>query len=80
MATKDIIKLLEKGNVAKDLKVAYSFMLLSRGYSADQIKVLDDYDFLVRKEESKETDGTKQFSYASVVMGTSAPGCEIRSN
>ena len=49
MATKNIIKLLEKGNVAKDLKVAYSFMLLSRGYSADEIKALDDYDFLIRK-------------------------------
>lgn len=36
MATKNIIKLLEKGNVTKDLKVAYSFMLLSRGYSADE--------------------------------------------
>lgn len=52
MATKNIIKLLEKSNVAKDLKVAYSFMLLSRGYSADEIKALDDYDFLIRKKDT----------------------------
>ena len=58
MATKNIIKLLERGNVAKDLKVAYSFMLLSRGYSADEIKVLDDYDFLIRKRDSKATGET----------------------
>lgn len=50
MATKNIVKLLEKGNVAKDLKVAYSFLLLSRGYSADEIKVLDDYVFSIRKK------------------------------
>ena len=49
MATKNIIKLLEKSNVAKDLKMAYSFMLLSRGYSADEIKALDDFEFLIRK-------------------------------
>lgn len=48
---KDIIKLLEKSNVAKDLKVAYSFMLLSRGYTADEIKVLDDYVFSIRKKK-----------------------------
>ena len=64
MATKNIIKLLEKGNVAKDLKVAYSFMLLSRGYSADDIKVLDDYDFLIRKKNSKTTDDTDQIDNA----------------
>ena len=40
MATKNIIKLLEKVNVAKDLKVAYSFMLLSRGYTAEEKKSL----------------------------------------
>ena len=60
MATKNIIKLLEKGNVAKDLKVAYSFMLLSRGYSADEIKALDDYDFLIRKKEFKVTAETNR--------------------
>ena len=60
MATKNIIKLLEKSNIAKDLKVAYSFMLLSRGYSADEIKVLDDYVFSVSKKESGETDDTNK--------------------
>ena len=65
MATKNIIKLLEKGNVAKDLKVAYSFMLLSRGYSADEIKALDDYDFLIRKKSSKITGETNQMDVAT---------------
>ena len=65
MATKNIIKLLEKSNVAKDLKVAYSFMLLSRGYSADDIKVLDDYDFLIRKKDSKATGQTRQMDAAT---------------
>ena len=62
MATKNIIKLLEKGNVAKDLKVAYSFMLLSRGYSADEIKVLDDYEFYIRKKEVGESTDTNQIA------------------
>jgi hypothetical protein len=65
MATKNIIKLLEKGNVTKDLKVAYSFMLLSRGYSADEIKALDDYDFLIRKKSSKITGETNQMDVAT---------------
>jgi hypothetical protein len=65
MATKNIIKLLEKGNVAKDLKVAYSFMLLSRGYSADEIKALDDYDFLIRKKNSKTIGETNQIDVAT---------------
>ena len=50
MAKTDIINLLDKSNIAKDLKVAYSFMLLSRGYTADEIKILDDYVFMVRKK------------------------------
>ena len=54
MATKNIINLLEKGNIAKDLKVAYTFMLLSRGYTADEIKILDDYVFMVRKKGFEE--------------------------
>ena len=65
MATKNIIKLLEKGNVTKDLKVAYSFMLLSRGYSADEIKALDDYDFLIMKKSSKITGETNQMDVAT---------------
>ena len=64
MATKNIIKLLEKGNVAKDLKVAYSFMLLSRGYSPDEIKALDDYDFLIKKKNSQITSDTNQMDVA----------------
>ncbi len=62
MAKKDIIKLLEKSNVAKDLKVAYSFMLLSRGYTADEIKVLDDYVFSIRKKEAGESVDTNQIA------------------
>mgnify|MGYP006988852037 CR=1 FL=1 len=50
MAKSGILNLLDKSNIAKDLKVAYSFMLLSRGYTADEIKVLDDYVFMVRKK------------------------------
>ena len=65
MATKNIIKLLEKDNVARDLKVAYSFMLLSRGYSADEIKVLDNYDFLIRKKDPKTTVETNQINIAT---------------
>lgn len=64
MATKNIIKLLEKDNVAKDLKVAYSFMLLSRGYSPDEIKALDDYDFLIKIKNSKITSETNQMDVA----------------
>lgn len=60
MATKNIIKLLEKGNIAKDLKEAYSFWLLSKGYSADEIKVLDEYEFIVRKKEGGEAANSNQ--------------------
>lgn len=54
MAKRNIINLLDKGNIAKDLKVAYTFMLLSRGYTADEIKILDDYVFMVRKKGFEE--------------------------
>jgi hypothetical protein len=66
--TKDSIKdLLDNSNIAQELKEAYSFMLLSRGYSNDDIKILDDYAFIVRKkdlgdnnqEENIETKGDK---------------------
>ncbi|MBR0274122.1 MAG: hypothetical protein IJQ59_08565 [Bacteroidaceae bacterium] len=60
MAKRSIIKLLEKGDVAKDLKVAYSFMLLSKGYSAQELKILDDYDFSIRKKASRETESLTQ--------------------
>lgn len=49
MANKSIINILEKSDIAQDLKSAYKFMLLSRGYSADEVKILDDYDFFVRR-------------------------------
>ena len=50
MAKISILNLLDKGNIAKDLKAAYKFMLLSRGYTADEIKILDDYVFMARKK------------------------------
>ena len=59
MANNDIINLLDKGNIAKDLKMAYSFMLLSRGYTADEIKVLDDYVFMVRKKGFEDVSNSK---------------------
>lgn len=61
MAKQNIIKLLDNSNIGKELKRALSFMLLSRGYSADEIKVLDDYDFLVSKRGVREsTDGNQE--------------------
>lgn len=60
MANKKIINLIEKSNVSNDLKVAYKFMLLSRGYSEEEVKILDDYDFYVRKKESIESTTTVQ--------------------
>lgn len=58
MANKKIINIIEKSNLSNDLKVAYKFMLLSRGYSEEEIKILDDYDFFVRKKESIESTTT----------------------
>ena len=55
MASKNIIKIIEKGDIAKDLKSAYKFMLLSRGYSAEEVKILDDYVFYVRKKGPDES-------------------------
>lgn len=50
--TKVSIKdLLDSSNIAQDLREAYSFMLLSRGYTFEDIKELDDYVFLARKKE-----------------------------
>jgi hypothetical protein len=59
MAKNDIINLLDKGNIARDLKAAYSFMLLSRGYTVDEIKILDDYVFMVRKKGFEEVTKVK---------------------
>lgn len=54
MGGRKVINLLDKNSIAKDLKAAYSFMLLSRGYTAEDIKILDDYVFLVRKKGFEE--------------------------
>ena len=51
MATKNIINTIEKGYIANDLKSAYKFMLLSRGYSADEVQILDEYDFFVSDDQ-----------------------------
>lgn len=54
MANKSIINIIEKGDIANELKVAYKYMLLSRGYSEEEIKILDDYIFSVRKKGDVE--------------------------
>ena len=64
MAKKSINDLLNNSNIAKKIKEAYSFMLLSKGYSANEIKILDDYVFIVRKKgvgKSIESDDTEYF-------------------
>lgn len=55
MAKRNIINLLDNSNIGKELKRALSFMLLSRGYTAEEIKVLDDYDFSVSKRAFRDT-------------------------
>lgn len=55
MAKEYITNLLDNSEITNELKEAYSFMLLSRGYSADEIKVLDDYVFIVRKKSLGES-------------------------
>lgn len=54
MPKESIINLLDSSNIANDLKEAYTFMLLSRGYSVDDIKILDDYVFLLKKKDFGE--------------------------
>lgn len=54
MAKRNIINLLGNSNIGKELKRALSFMLLSRGYTAEEIKVLDDYDFSVSKRAFRD--------------------------
>ena len=60
MAKRNIINLLGNSNIGKELKRALSFMLLSRGYTAEEIKVLDDYDFSVSKKGIREASNNKQ--------------------
>ena len=55
MARRNIINLLNNSNIGKELKRALSFMLLSRGFTVDEIKVLDDYDFSVIKRGFRDT-------------------------
>ena len=55
MAKRNIINLLGNSNIGKELKRALSFMLLSRGDTAEEIKVLDDYDFSVSKRAFRDT-------------------------
>ena len=50
------------GHIGKELKRALSFMLLSRGYTAEEIKVLDDYDFSVSKRGVRESTDDNQES------------------
>lgn len=74
MAKRNIINLLDNSNIGKELKRALSFMLLSRGYTAEEIKVLDDYDFSV----SKEASGTLLTIYkmiASLIEGENNVVC-----
>lgn len=63
MAKDSIKDLLDNSNIAQELKEAYSFMLLSRGYSSDDIKILDDYAFIVTKKDcgdNSQTDNIEQ--------------------
>lgn len=61
----NIINLLGNGNIGKELKRALSFMLLSRGYTPEEIKVLDDYDFSVSKKGIREASNNKLDSNVS---------------
>ena len=61
----NIINLLGNGNIGKELKRALSFMLLSRGYTVEEIKVLDDYDFSVSKKGIREASNNKLDSNVS---------------
>ena len=63
MATKKVIKLIEKDNIDKDLKSAYKFMLLSRGFTADEVKVVDEYEFFVRRRIPSESAATEQVDF-----------------
>lgn len=62
MAKHSIKDLLDNSDIFQDLKEAYAFMLLSKGYTPDEIKVLDDYVFLIRKKGFGELDGVRAIS------------------
>ncbi len=61
MAEINIKDLLESNSIAKELKEAYSFMLLSRGYSADDIRILDEYDFAISRR-GLESDSPNNYN------------------
>ena len=50
MTKESINALLDSSDITNELKEAYTFMLLSRGYSPEEVKLLDDYVFIVRKK------------------------------
>ena len=63
MAKESIKDLLDTSNIAQELKEAYTFMLLSKGYSTDEIKILDDYVFIAKKKiisNNDQADNTEQ--------------------
>lgn len=59
MNKRDIITIIENGDINNDLKVAYKFMLLSKGYTTEEIRILDNYDFFVREKQPCETNDNK---------------------
>ena len=68
MAKDSIKDLLDNSNIAQELKEAYSFMLLSRGYSIEEINELDDYVFIARKKEHVEPSDVDTLEYEDNVI------------
>ena len=56
MAKRSIKDLLDSSNIPQELKDAYTLMLLSSGYSPNEIKILDDYVFIVKKKELSDNN------------------------
>lgn len=68
MKRKRIKDLLDSSNITHELKEAYSFMLLSRGYSIEEINELDDYVFIARKKEHVEPSDVDTLEYEDNVI------------
>ena len=68
MTKRSIRDLLDNSNIAKELKEAYAFMLLSDGYSPDEIKILDDYVFVVRKKGFRDNDQAEYSEDTDVIL------------
>lgn len=68
MRRKRIEDLLESSNITQELKEAYTFMLLSKGYSLEEIKVLDDYVFIARKKEHVAPSDVETLEYVGNVI------------